>query len=544
VNNLPRELRPSNRSKRTKQSILFVTLVGLVGFLSHLVYMWSGWSSNPDESELIATGRLAALPGGLNSTYTTSTYGPIWPEFLAVLNYLGMNLDHFNAHRLAFLMKLFIFLTPQYLAVKNYGFLKISPALIPLNIVLFAPTSNEFAFLSSELLPLVFMTAAVIIILSPTLRFSSQIAGFLFVVAFLSKYQTALLVIILIYFIFQRNLNDGKLHSRNFKSEVIGFFVSALATLTAFIILLLGSNSLSKFIEESVLLSINYSTTQGFGGGSSFLEKLNVGSSLLIDQPLIIVTLLMILLLIQVEKNSVIFLQVFGKRFDQTSFVLSSFILFFILGLLTISIPGNAFPHYVLFFLWIIAIFLLTFETSLENVSSLPKKSNRNDNPATKKFFYLATPIMVILLCFSSIAPVVKSYFNVPDTIRGNQIRFEDLRNSEILNYCPSKSQVLVWGWSSELFAYFDWTPPSNVVNDVARAKFSRMNASSISRISEAISDKTTDCVYEAIGANFFGGFTMEEGVISLPKNTYGLLSREYIQSTLKDGTTVWSRRR
>ena len=539
-----RQKRLGKLSKPNDHALTFVVITAVLGFFTHLVYTRSGWMMNPDESELIATARLAAMPGGLNFNYTTSTYGPIWPEFLAILNHLGMTLDHFNAHRLALIMKIFIFLTPQYLAIKQMGLFKLSPVLIPLNFILFAPTSIEFSFLTSGLLPLAFMTAAIVVVKRVRHRFAVQTAGILFALAFMSKYQVALLSIILVYFIFQRSLTNGALDSRKFISDIIGFLLSIILTFSAFIIFLIQSQSFSKFFQESLLLSINYSTTQGFGGGANLLDKLSVGSSLLLGQPLLIISSLLMLFLAYVEMKSKPNFEVLRKKFSAINFSVLALLVFFALGFLTISIPGNGFPHYILFFLWALTAFLLTFEDPPKVASPMQRKSNSSENTPTTKFFNVATILIVMSMCLNIFVPAVKSYLNAPSVIESNQIRFEELSRSEILAYCPPKSQVLVWGWSSELFAYFDWNPPPNIVNDAARIRISQLSNNTISRLKSAVANRDTDCIYEAIGANFFGGMTLDEGVKSLPKDSLELLSLEYQQTTLGDGTSVWSRKR
>jgi hypothetical protein len=533
---------PSKKS--SIEATLFLTIVILFGYVTHQVFFRFGFMMNPDESELLATARLAAMKGGLNENYTTSTYGPIWPEFLASLNLFGMPLDHFRAHQLAFLMKMIIFLPPQYLAIKKNGFLKLSPVLIILNFVLFTPTSNEFSFLATELLPLVFLTIAVIVIVISRSRLSLALVGILYTLSIFSKYQSLLMVFVLIFYIFLRQTESGTFSSKKFKHDLLLFLFSILITICLVLLLLMQSNSLSKFLKESFLLSINYSTVQGFGGGANLIEKFSVGSSLLVGQPLILLASMTLVMVVTYCVAPHVNFEVGLKKVNLIGFSFTSLILFQLVAFLTISIPGNGFPHYLLFYLWSLNIFLLSV-----NFMGIKDNSQAKNEKFTQSFTSLNSGIMALLLTsiLASITTGVPKFKEISNTalvVQNNQTRFDELSKAEILSYCPNGSRVLVWGWSSELFSYFNWTPVSNVVNDVARTKFSQLSEESISRISTEIANKQTDCIYEAIGAQFFGGFGPSEGVEPNSERFLGALNQDYLKVILQDGTSVWTRNR
>jgi hypothetical protein len=526
------------------QAIIFLVITSFIGFRTHQAFIHSGFSINPDESELLATARLAAMPGGLSENYTTATYGPIWPEFLAILNHLGMRLDLFSAHLLAFILKVIIFLPPQYVAIKKNGFFKLAPALILINILLFTPTSHEFGFLTTGLLPLALLTAATFAILKWRSRISLAAAGILFTLSFFSKYQSFLMIVILVYFIFLREIKNGVFKFEHFKKSLIIFFGSIAFTVSAILFFLLTSDSLSKFFTESFLLSIDYATTGGFSGGQSIIEKFNIGSTLLVGQPLIIFASLLVFIIIQNLNFQYFDLNVMSKKYESMDFTLISLFLFLLIGFLTISIPGNVFPHYILFFVWALNIFFLSLNFLDTQDNSKLEVSEGLNTFVNKR---ASTGVLIFILMFGSLSSVIpgfKSIFNSSESIYANETRYSELNNAEILAFCPKQSQVLVWGWGSELFAYFDWVPVPNVVNDVARIKFSQVSDDQIMRVSESIKNNETDCIYEAFGPNFFGGFSPDQGVSSLPGEDLNFLNQNYRQTVLKDGTSVWSRNR
>jgi len=500
---------------------------------------------NPDESELLATARLAAQPGGLYANYTTSTFGPVWPEFLGFLNHIGMELDHFSAHQLAVVIKFLIFVTPQYLAIKKLGFLRLSPVIILLNISLFLPTSVEFAFLSTELLPLLFLTLAVIVVLYAKNEFACVISGCLFALAFLSKYQSLPMIFILISFIFLRCIKNGVFNYKAFKYNLFKFSISIFATFSIFVALLNFSKTFNVFFIESLMTSIDYSTAGNFGGGANIFDKFKVGSALLIGQPLVVFTLMLFQRIILGETFSKSIIQIRNKKLQLSNITYVIFVFFLLIGFITISFPGNGFPHYLLFFLWTQTIYLLVLETLSIHNNIEHKKYNETRVLLHRKYSGISIVLIVLISSLNSVTPAIKSFLDSSIIIENNNLRLDEVRASQALHlpFCPANSQVLIWGWSSELFIYFDWTPPPYVVNDVARIKVSQLSNYSISRIASAISSENTDCIFIATGPQYFGGLSSLEGFDLLPRETIQILDLEYSKNILANGTLVWSRK-
>jgi hypothetical protein len=161
------------------------------------------------------------------------------------------------------------------------------------------------------------------------------------------------------------------------------------------------------------------------------------------------------------------------------------------------------------------------------------------------RFLYVICISLVLLIgSFSTLAPSVAKVFNTSAFVENEKDRYAKLGNAEVLKYCPSGSKVLVWGWSSELFAYFDWYPPSDVVNDVVRLKHTTPSKGTMERIQRAIMDQDTDCIFEATGQNYFGSFASEEGLQSFTDVPFEALSLRYFQQLLENDVSVWVRRK
>jgi hypothetical protein len=542
-------MKTQNRHKRLQdflksnnQPLFFVLIVGILGFFTHLKFIRSEWTMNPDESELIATARLAAMPGGLNSNYTTSTYGPIWPEFLAILNHLGMTLNHSNAHLLAFIMKMFIFLTPQCIAISKMRLSRLILVLIPINIALFLPSTTEFAFLSTELLPLALLTFAVIVILRMNYQIYPVVAGVLFTTALLSKYQSLLMFVILLGFIFLRSIREGVIDRKHLFSAVAKLVLSIVSSLCVFTIILVQSNSFQKFFGESFLLSAKYSTGGEYGGGANILSKIVVGSNLLLEQP-IIMCVPFLILIIAINSNFLDQrLASLNGKLSYDKIVFFIFSVFISVGFLTVFIPGNKFPHYLLFFVWTLVMYLLAFAEVSRIFSASHRSANDFQSALKKSHFVISVAIILAINSSSSLAGPIKDLMDSPMTISKDDSRHSALESSEVLQYCPKGSQVLVWGWSAELFAHYDWLPAPDVVNDVARMKIGILSENTKIRITKAISSQETKCIFEAIGSQYFGGFDLSQGVVSLFPNALEGVLQTYRSHELVDGTKVWSR--
>jgi hypothetical protein len=187
-------------------------------------------------------------------------------------------------------------------------------------------------------------------------------------------------------------------------------------------------------------------------------------------------------------------------------------------------------------------MYLLAFAEVCRIFSASHRSANDSQNALKKSHFVISVAIILAINSSSSLAGPINDLIDSPKTISKDDSRLSALESSEVLQYCPKGSQVLVWGWSAELFAYYDWLPAPDVVNDVARMKIGNLSESTKIRIAKAISSKKTKCIFEAIGAQYFGGFDSSQGVVPLFPNAVEGVLQTYRSHELIDGTRVWSR--
>ena len=93
---------------------------------------------------------------------------------------------------------------------------------------------------------------------------------------------------------------------------------------------------------------------------------------------------------------------------------------------------------------------------------------------------------------------------------------------------CPPGSRVLVWGWASELYAYYDWIPASRYANATWLIYANSKQAEYASIMEGELRRDPPGCIVEALGPPFFAGIdpastltTFVPGVSSLLESCY-----------------------
>jgi hypothetical protein len=93
---------------------------------------------------------------------------------------------------------------------------------------------------------------------------------------------------------------------------------------------------------------------------------------------------------------------------------------------------------------------------------------------------------------------------------------------------CPPGSRVLVWGWASEFYLYYDWTPASRYANATWLIYPSSKQAEYGSILESELRQDPPGCIVEALGPSFFYGIdpaytlsTIVPGVSSLLDSCY-----------------------
>jgi hypothetical protein len=167
--------------------------------------------------------------------------------------------------------------------------------------------------------------------------------------------------------------------------------------------------------------------------------------------------------------------------------------------------------------------------------------------PNDGKGFLLSWPL-ISLLC--SFLPVLTNFpvsdFSKGLTTTGNIFIKRDFvwdrANSSngvpLSVLCPAGSRVLVWGWSAQLFAFYDWMPatrypgsagvmangPIPVDNEALTDRYVREVQSEMSEF---------DCVVDATGPSFFPGFSEDKRMSAQMPALWKILTAQGTEQTL-----------
>ncbi len=509
--------------------------------IPRIPYLLNPLAINPDEGELLATAKLASKSFFPYSNYTTPTFGPVWPEFLSLFYNLGLNLSFKHAHLISFILLIISYPIFQFCIHMRFNMdINFTLIFLFINLIIFLPASIEFGFLATETLPLAILTLSAIIMfrfrISPK---TVYVAGLFSGLAVFSKYQ-----VILIAFCIPLILIVRKIHFSILKCFMwYSFGMLSLATFL-FIWVYLGGG-FYNFFFDSLLFSFGY-TSDGFGrfsGGASLEDKFQSGIKLLISQPMVVVILVLVLsLVIYWTKANQIRIQ----EKDGMKGIITVLIPIFI-GFLSISIPGNGYSHYLLIFIWCLqfSLILLLVLIKSKKVNSMNKELKieiPRFNRFKSKLVYLSILIMLTsLIVFIKPSPsrITNQFYRIQE----NNMRFDSLRTSLLREFqfaCPRESKVIVWGWSSEYYTYFDWIPIDNLINDAIKLKLG-FNEKEVQRnVIKALKQGDVQCIVNAVGNNYFGNFTELDRMELMINEAMEILESSYRTYDLDSGGNMW----
>jgi hypothetical protein len=487
---------------------------------------------NPDEAEFLAQGRLASDSVFPYENYVTSTSGPVTPEILGLLNSLGITLDLRLAHiysasvTIAILLLFASIINPAYSSITKT--LVLAPVITAWGSGDRQTFNTDFLSLSSEITPLFFLSlAAYLLTRQNQLKGKmSFVAGTLSGLAFLTKYQVIVLLAIfpILIMLYSFNSKTITLQKRFVSLGLWGLGASIPLVVIAF--LLKVSNNI-----ESAAYSISILVNYGSGNISTFSQS-SISDRVLgyftvaVDSPIVVLALLVLVFLMALSVNN-------ETKVHSYVFLKDTIVLFLILllGYLSAALAGNNFGHYIQLWLWSIGISIAILLTRPFLSNSLKVSA-----PIHTCVFFLvwaALSFNAASLNWEKSASVAEASDALPAK-RLNEV-------------CPEKSNVMVWGWAAEMFAYNNWQPPTFFVNNAVLLIGGEDGPDSwnYNVTVNAITDPGTACVVEAIGPSFFGSIDPEQGKISsVDPFLSELLTRHYEQVEVSDSpATVYVRK-
>lgn len=109
----------------------------------------------------------------------------------------------------------------------------------------------------------------------------------------------------------------------------------------------------------------------------------------------------------------------------------------------------------------------------------------------------------------------------------------DGLRDS-LIRTCPRGSTVLVWGWSPEMFSFYDWQPSSRYTLATWFTSPGSDKRPYYRHLRDELHSERPDCIVEAIGPAFFGNFAHTTTLSATVPGVGQFLRANYVPRTIQ----------
>jgi len=498
----------------------------------------SGLMLNPDEAELLAEGRRATLdiarPYGA-STATTHTW--LWPLFLGALGRVGVPLDLTTAHLLAGAFYVWIAWVGWLVIFRTHGWWRATLLVFPTSAVVLGLT-GDFHSLGTELLPIAIIFLALLIYLLPQIPPSRSR---LFVTALLlglvvwAKPQLGLLAICLLVAVWHitnqaQGIDDpdpetaGRQRFLNAGLATAGFLMPTVG----FAIWLLAAGTWSSFINEPLSFQYSYLVSREPMGGTSpgLISRISLTSSFVLT--------FWTSLLWALSAGLVWFKK--GPQIAEIAVRRQLILWVSVLGcaVVTLLFSFPLFDHYAN------VLFAASLSAGILIIGSEKWLISQDDATRDTSAAFLTPVVLISALLIGSLTPIAQN--NLRELAIGESPEPEPRwSDDDLAGKCPAGSNVLVWGWSSELYAYYDWMPASRYVNSVWQILPTMNMASYQETMADELLNNPPHCIVDTADQAFFGNLSPNDSLDrNLPQVTQ-LLTNCYTRGMLRmaDGRRV-----
>ena len=505
-------------------------------FVARLPFFFNNNPFNPDEGELLTGGIQASQNFIPYRTYTTTNIGPMWPTTLGVLRRFGLVLNFAQAHLLSALLT-FLTIGVLLASISAANRLLVWGITLPLQLVWSASgypinRPGDFAALSTESMPLLFLATGFAICRRAESSFAKWTGGLLLGLSVWFKYQALPLSITLILLLALTETTRVRALPKSsvLKGGAVGIFIVPLIAIL--------SGTWHNLFNESLRYASSYATGGMKGFNSPFIDKIETRAKLLIENPFVLIP---IGLIISRWLNDRKVLATAKSKGVRTSLIL------ILVGALTTIAPGNFFPHYSQFFM--VAVFMATV-VSLDKGREEPSVvSDSFKNPKPDLIFALTIAVVSLLvfpLISSTIRSLSQSNPELNELYRVPSFNASDPVAGAISTICPPGTTVLVWGFSPSEYVLFGWKPAirqqhtylliSNPINPPSWA---------IRDFTNGLKAQSTNCVLEAIGPNYFGFFGEGNSISVTVPGAQRILEEEFSKISTIEGFSgfLWVRK-
>ena len=472
---------------------------------------------NPDEAELMAQGRAAMRSPVPFTTWTTSTTGPVWVYFLAVLGWIGLPLTIVFAHLLAAILVGiagalgFVILRR---ALGGWQSIVVSALWwLPFALVYPAGTRTDFGALNTELLPTVLVLAAATISVPALERRPAlfAIVGLFGGLAVGAKYQ-ALPIILALLLVQLLQLRSG----RSGWITRISWWLGGAALPFALVGLAMAMSPEVSW----ALVEQNLNFLGVYAAEVSLGDRLVRTTLLLVTRPHVIAIAAVFAVLTVLSHR-----RIAGMR-----------LLLLLAGLVAVYGGGMAFPHYLVL---LYAAVVLGIALPLGERAAVYVERSRVRASVLSAAAVFAVGLLVIGLVWGKVR------FSTAEAVGASLDADSVIRSSALERACPPGSEVLVWGFAADLYVNYSWRNGVAFLNATQLVRVPKNHDSGEAMLAAALADPSMDCVVDAVGATFY--WPAEQALLEIYPSLRTPLQEEYraVPGLIDcDGCTVYVRHR
>jgi hypothetical protein len=494
--------------------------------------------ANPDEAELLASGRRAAQSLVPYERFTSPTYGPAWALLLGLLGRLGFPLSLPLAHVLSALLAATTCALTAYVASRLRGLRFALFSIAPLAVYWgFGFNHQDYWSLSTELLPMTILVAGCAVASlgwssNRLILFGAALVGF----GAWSKYLFGLVGFAVLLALTFRLCRRGVPWYR----AISGVVIASNSIMMLMYLLALLKGVPIRSVLESIQMTVDYIRGGGAGGMGDIpsvpltSRLAAVGSSLPAFFPLLP------LAVHSFRDASLKFSPVKGNGRYVVKGTQLSGIAIIISGLLTLCANPIVFPHYnYILVACCLAAFILSLPTDQNTESVGVEGQDAPNNPRVDR-----SNIAVLVVVLLMVAPVIRGVTWQEPRIKVGQVldaeknRWErafDESDDPLSAECPPGSYVFVWGWSPEVYAFYDWRPASRFVAPAGMIDSNNLNLEVgplRKKLTRELLVEPPDCVVDAIGPSFFPGYGPEASMKEQMPELWRSLAQNNIEKT------------
>jgi hypothetical protein len=225
------------------------------------------------------------------------------------------------------------------------------------------------------------------------------------------------------------------------------------------------------------------------------------------------------------------------KKKPQNKFLKNIAVAVFATGMISSLILWPVFPHYNLLIICsgVAGILLVPTLYSTFDANCLEKNS---PNSKIISYVSLLSLVLVAVLYAPSITSNQLTTSQITTrtpwmTKSATWERATTKEGSPLSKTCTPGSKVVVWGWSSELYSYYDWMPASRYVNTVILMFPNEINTNPVKyreNFTREIYNDEPDCIIDATGPSFFPGYGPEKQMSAQMPELWNKLQKTYRQ--------------